>query len=348
MSADRARPRTPRRRGDAEPQTIRPVAGESLAWRRLTAAVAEAISVLVPGQCLVLSAKRRGYWVHLVADGRGGLHAEASSNAWLKARDELDRAAVARLGALGWAPPTLTREEVEATDEGLEGSSNFTRFWPAPAPLVEAATLLTTTLREVYGIRRPGQLEYTAFGPGLKEILLPTLGLANAPLPDDDEDDEHGGELLQPENPEELLAAVVETLRSFSDLEEVVSDEDGDIPLRYGNTLIFVRVAADAPYVELFSPVARGVEPTLELLKALNDLTGHHRQVGFFISGDTVYASLDLVADPFVPDHVGASLAVLGELCDDVGPDLRQRFGGHAPLEPAPRKQAKRRRARYN
>ena len=348
MSADRARPRTPRRRGDAESQTIRPAAGESLAWRRLTAAVAEAISVLAPGQCLVLSAKRRGYWVHLVAGGRGGLYAEASSNAWLKARDELDGTAIARLGALGWAPPTVTREEVEAADEALEGSSNYTRSWPAPAPLVEAAALLSATLREVYGIRRPGQLEYTAFDPDLKEILLPTLGLDNAPLPDDDDDDEHGGELLQPENQEELLAAVVETLRSFSDLEEVVSDEDGDIPLRYGNTLIFVRVGADAPYVELFSPVARGVEPTLELLKALNDLTGHHRQVAFFITSDTVYASLDLVADPFVPDHVGASLTVLGELCDDVGPDLRQRFGGHAPLDPAPHKQAKRRRSRYN
>jgi hypothetical protein len=308
----------------------------------------ETLAVLGAGQCLVLSAKRKGYWVHLVAGGRAGVHAEASSSAWLKARDALDPGQVARLRRLGWADPTATREEVEAADEALDRSSNFSRDWHAPAPIGEVAALAVATLREVFGIRRPAQLEYTAFGPGPREILLPALGLDHLPLPDDEPEHDHRPELVEPENREELFQAVVDALRSHTDLDDVVVDEDGDIPLRYRGALIFLRVADDAPYVELFSPVLTGVEPSLELHQALNELTGHHRQVRFFVTGGIVYAALDLVADPFVPDHLTASLAVLGRLCDEVAHDLKQRFEGSTPFEEKPRRRSKRRKLRYN
>ncbi len=358
MTAKRSKTRSSVRRGSVKVDgnraarahgrgADRPGRSEPTPWERLAGAVAEAIAVLTPGQCLVLSAKRRGYWVHLVAGGHGGVHAEATSNAWLKARDILDEEKVARLRELGWAEPTATREEVEASDETLDRSSNFTRDWRGPAPLPEVAAVAVATLRDVYGMRRTNQLEYTAFGPGPKEILLPTLGLDNAPLPE--ETHEHDDEqLVQPENREELRLAVTDALRSFTDLDEVSEDEDGDIPLRYGGALIFLRVAGDAPYVELFSPLLSGVEPSLELYKALNELTGHHRQIGFFFTGGIVFASLDLLADPFVPDHLGGALAVLGRLCDETGHDLQQRFGGSTAFEEAARQPGKRRKARYN
>ncbi len=320
----------------------------SPAWTRLEERLAEAISALAAGQCLVLSAKRRGYWVHLVAGGHAGVHAEASSSAWLNARDALDAAQVARLRQLGWADPAATREEVEAAEETLDRSSNFSRDWRAPAPLAEVAALSIATLREVYRIRRPGQLEYTAFGPGPKEILLPTLGIDHLPLPDEETEHAHRPELVQPESREELFQAVADALRSHTDLDEVVVDEDGDVPLRYGGALIFLRVADDAPYVELFSPVLTGVEPSLELYQALNELTGHQRQVGFYYAGGIVYAALDLVADPFVPDHLTAALAVLGRLCDDTAHELKQRFGGATAFEEKPRRKSKRRTTRYN
>jgi hypothetical protein len=359
MTADRAKAATSKRRaaaGEVPDKGVRTNGKnasrsgptDSLAWTRFTAAVAGALSVLDAGQCLVVSGKRRSSWVHLVVGAHGGVYAEAAANAWLKTRDTLDTTRLARLRELGWAEPAATREEVEESEETLDRSSNFSRNWGGPAPLAEVAALVTATLREVYGLRRPGQLEYTAFGPGPREILLPTLGIANAPLPDEESKHTHEPELVQPESREELFAAVIEALRSYTDLDDVAVDEDGDIPLRYGSAVIFLRVGDDAPYVELFSPVLKGVEPSLELYKALNDLTGHHRQVGFFTTGGAVYASLDLIADPFVPDHLGAALAVLGRLCDDTGHDLQHRFGGSTPFEQEPRKRSKRRKDRYN
>jgi hypothetical protein len=319
---------------------------ESPAWRQFAADVATALSVLSEGQCLVLSAKRRGAWVHMVIGEEGSVYAEAASNEWLKPREALDADALARLGELDWQAPTATREEVEAADEALYRTSNFSRGWRGPAPLEAIAEVATATLREVYGLRRPSQLEYTAFGPGLKEILLPTLGIDNAPLPDDDPD--HAQHFLEPESREELFDAVTEALQEYVDPAGIVVDEDGDIPLRMGKALIFLRVADDAPYVELFSPLVEGVESSPELYAAVNEIASRNRQVKAFLSGETVFAAIDLVADPFVPDHLSGALAVLGRLCEDVAPELLQRFGGRRPIDKAPARRTRRRRHRYN
>jgi hypothetical protein len=345
MTARRATSGTKSRTG-AAPAASRRTGAEPEAWVRLSTSLAEALSALGEGQCLVLSAKRRGAWVHFVVGGSGGIYAEAASNEWLKPREALDRNRIARMRELGWSDPAATRDEVEASDETLDRSSNFSRGWRGPAPLAEVAATAIATLREVYGLRRSSQLEYTAFGPGLKEILLPTLGLDNAPLPDEDHEHEHS--LLEPENRDELFLAVSEAIQEVVDPDGIVVDEDGDIPLRMGSALIFLRVADDAPYIELFSPLVKGVEPSLDLFAALNEISRHNRQVAAFIAGDSVFASLELIADPFVPAHLNAALAVLGNLCEEAASELQQRFGGRRPFDEAPRKRSRRRRVRYN
>ena len=334
--------------------------GADAAWGRFSRALAEALAVLGADQCLVVSSKRRGYFVQLVALGDDGVHAEAVSNEWLRPKQALDAARLALLRKLGWAAPTVTRAELEAAEdedtdsERPTGWSNFHRDWTGPAPLDAVAELAVRTLREVYGIRRPEQLEYMAFAPGPREILLPTLGIANLPLFEDeaeqeeDDDHVHEGELLRPENAEELLEAVVEALRSFTDLEDPTIDEDGDIPLRYGSALLILRADDEAPYVSLVSPLLTGVAPTPELHEALDELMRSHRQARFYVAARTVHAAVDLVADPFVPDHLGATLAVMGRLCDETGRELQQRFGGSTAFEEEPAARPRRRRIHYN
>jgi len=322
------------------------------AWSNLAAAVAGTLAALVDEQCLVLSGKRRSCFVQFLSLGDRGIHVEAASNEWLRRKEALDRAAMARMRALGWIAPTLTRRQVEALEEDDEtpaGCSNFSRDWAAPTPFAEIAASAITALREVYGLRRPGQLEYVAFAPGPREILLPTLGLDNLPLFDAEEDeDAHEPEVVTPESPAELQRAVVEALRSFTDLDEVEIDEDGDIPLRYGSALISLKVPDDAPFVELLAPVLLGVEPSPELYATLGELSRTHRQVKFYLFKSTVTATLELVADPFVPAHLAAALAVMGRVCDETGRDLQQRFGGRTAFETEPATRTRRRRIRYN
>jgi hypothetical protein len=334
--------------------------GADGAWSRLATAVAEALAVLDADQCLVLNSKRRGYFVQLVVLDDGGVHAEAVSNEWLRPKHTLDAACARRLAELGWSEPTLTRAEVEAAEEAgkeaepPEGSTNYSRNWSGRAPFREVAELAVATLREVYGIRRTEQLAYVAFAPGPREILLPTLGIANLPVFEDDEEEEeddehvHAGDLLRPENAEELREAVVEALRSFTDLEDPTVDEDGDIPLRYGSALIILRVDDEAPFVGLVSPLLTGVPTSPEVHEALNELTRSHRQVRFYHATGTVHAAMDLIADPFVPDHLGSALAVMGTLCDETGRELQHRLGGTKAFEVGPGTRPKRRKARYN
>jgi hypothetical protein len=355
MPARRKRAGTPGR-GALAPTASRAVLA---AWDRLSHAVAEALAVLGEDQCLVLSSKRRGYFVQLVSLGADGVHAEAVSNSWLRPKHALDAGQIARLGKLGWAAPNVTRAQIDAAEDADSdaerpvGSSNYFRDWEGPPPFSAIADLVMTTLREVYGIRKPEQLEYVAFAPGPREILLPTLGIGNLPLADEDEDDEdedhiHEGELLRPEDADELRDAVLEALKSFTDLADPSADEDGDIPLRYGSALLILRADSDAPFVGLDSPLLTGIAPSVELHEALADLMRSHRQVRFYIAARTVHAAVDLIADPFVPDHLGATLAVMGRLCDETGPELQHRFGGSTAFEEEPPARPKRRKVRYN
>jgi hypothetical protein len=347
-----------RQQRDSKTATPRRGRDGDAAWDRLERGIAEALTVLGEEQCLVLSAKRRGYFLQLLVLGEEGVHAEAVSNAWLRPRYALDASQERRLAALGWNAPSVTRAMIEAYDEEDEdaepptGSSNHFRDWDHPAPFAAIAALVIATLRDVYGIRRPGQLEYTAFGPGPREILLPSLGLQNLPVElDDDEqacEHEHADHLLRPEDPAELQAALVEALKACTELDDPTVDEDGDIPLRYGSALIMLRVADDAPYVMLASPLVTGVPASPEVHEALNELSRSHRLVRFYHTGGTVHAALDLIADPFVPDHLEATLAVMGSLCDELGPELQHRLGGSTAFESQRQARPRRRKQHSN
>jgi hypothetical protein len=333
--------------------------GGETAWARLERGVAEALAVLGTEQCLVLSAKRRGYFVQLLVLGDEGVHAEAVANAWLRPKHALDTGQEKHLAALGWNAPNVTRAMIDAYDEEDEdaerptGSSNHFRDWDDPAPFAAIAALVIATLREVYGIRRPDQLEYTAFGPGPREILLPSLGLQCLPIDIEDEEEdacghEHADHLLRPEDPAELQAALVEALKACTELDDPTVDEDGDIPLRYGSALIVLRVADDAPYVMLASPLVTGVPASAEIHETLNELSRTHRLIRFYHTGGTVHAALDLVADPFVPDHLEAALAVMGSLCDELGPELQHRLGGSTAFGSERQARPRRRKQHYN
>jgi len=71
------------------------------------------------------------------------------------------------------------------------------------------------------------------------------------------------------------------------------------------------------------------------LLEAVNEINRDHTFVRAWWDTDRVVLCTDLMASPYVEQHVIAALLGFGELADEIDDDLQRRFGGRVFLGPA-------------
>jgi hypothetical protein len=282
---------------------------------------------------LVLCHKTSRRFVQFASFGHGGLRAEAVSNASLEEGEKLDDGRLQRLGELGWLDPTVSIAEAEAAGHRDGGASpNHFRDWPHPAPFAEVAALAVTTLREVLGVQTPSRLCYRARNRRRERILLPALRLN--PLRESPEPAQEGAVgLLWPRTWEQLRDAALAALRENTGNPELDTDGQGDIPIRCGSALVWVRVDRKIPVIDLFSHVLSDVEPTPGLLEALNELNQARRPATFFVVNSKVVATVQVDCDPLHPPALIRALGFLGELVDETDDDLGSRFGGRTAFE---------------
>ena len=103
------------------------------------------------------------------------MRAEAVSNAYLPETSQLSNSACDDLVKLGWNPPTYI--QVEGVAEPADGSSNFYLDAATPVPHSKLAALAVESLRRIYLVRHPGELEYTACDREATSIRFPSLKL---------------------------------------------------------------------------------------------------------------------------------------------------------------------------
>jgi len=139
-----------------------------MTWDAFESQLAAVLGVLEGDQFLIISAKRGWAYVQFSRQSGHGIRGEAMSNLYLSADRQLSEAEMATLAALRWLVPTET-------------VPNFYQYWPEPVESHTAAKVSVRTLREVYGIDHPEQLQYEAFDKDQCQILLPTLGVARTP-----------------------------------------------------------------------------------------------------------------------------------------------------------------------
>jgi hypothetical protein len=225
------------------------------------------------------------------------LRGEVSGNTYLDSRLHLSEARVHALLGVGWTAP-----DPAPGDEFSVGSANFTVELPraTSARLVE---MTVATVRDVFDVPHPSFLE------------LPGLGPVSPP----------GGT-------EDLRSKVERTLAQHFE-EPVLRDKDGDIPIRSGSAMVFVRVAADAPVVELFSPLLLGASGDALALERINRA---NRTIRFakltWISG-RVMANHEIWCDPFVPELLIGAVGVMMTLADEMDDRLRAEVGGRRFFE---------------
>lgn len=127
-------------------------------------------------------------------------------------------------------------------------------------------------------------------------------------------------------------------LAQVLDKDELITDDDGEWPVRAGSAIVIVRVVEGLPpALQLYSPVLRGVATTADLFDALNEINGRIRYGRVFVANHVVVVAMELPAVDLTATHIAFACAQLGNLADHMDDTLRGRFGGEVAFDPNPR-----------
>ena len=126
----------------------------------------------------------------------------------------------------------------------------------------------------------------------------------------------------------EVRAQVLAATRVMLSNDELVYDDEGDLPLRRGDVMLFIRVLDDPLSVLVFSPVLVGVSESLSLFERLNALNANMHFVRFCLTHGGVVVDLEVPGDVFAPALLEAACRTIAEAAETVGADLQHDFGG--------------------
>jgi hypothetical protein len=310
-----------------EPTTADLRAKVTEAWREFAAALAAVLPTLPPGAHVDLTldptASGTGmavYSVSLRVLDDGGIEALAVGNAGLPEGFRMDRSAVADLVALGWSPPGV-----------LPGSGESFGLRSSTAQANRLATVVSRTLRDVYGAPHPAFLVYLVHDDADQPIDAPPLATArHEPIADADAPDAAtalAGVADEVIPLEDRVRTVVATM-SKTTVDELQVDTDGDIGIRAGSAMVFVRVRDNPPLVDVFSPILTEVEPTEQLYVKLSELTNRMPIGRLYCAQDTVWASIPVFGRNFQATHLMLAVQVMTGLADELDDRLHGEFGG--------------------
>jgi len=126
--------------------------------------------------------------------------------------------------------------------------------------------------------------------------------------------------------PEKVAAVIGAMLKTAP--ESLPVDKDGDIGIRSGSAMVFVRVRDNPPLVDVFSPVLTEVDANEQLYVKLSELT-HRMPIGrLYCTGETVWASVPVFGRDFQATHLMLAVQVMTGLADELDDRLHGEFGG--------------------
>ena len=242
--------------------------------------------------------------------------AEASSNASLGDGFQLSDAQLDEMEAAGWAPPSVA---------GPHPSPDFTMVKPQEES--EALTTCATdALWSIFGVQHPVFLAPDQ----LAEILHPE------PL------HEEAGPTSR-FDPDDLTAQMP---RDRADLDDMVTQEltemfghppirdaDGDVTIRVGSSMVFVRTTPAADEIVLFSAMVHDVEGRSRAVEVLNDLNVEAKFGRFALYRDRVFVTMSLLAHPFVAAHLHQGVRRISQLADDLDDMLAAKLRGRTTFK---------------
>lgn len=283
------------------------------AWTEFQSRLSEVISVIDDSGDLVIGTASEnadaGPFVQFSAPVRDLIRSEAASNATLGSTFQLSTEQLHSMEELGWQPPTAG---------GVRPSGNF---W-VEEPQEDSdhlSELAVSALRDVYGVQHPVFLAPDQ----LAEILQPKPD----PIADATDLDVEDVLATVPGSQEHLNNLVDEELTDMFG-HRPIRDEEGDIAIRVGSTMLFLRTTPDAREIILFATVVHDVEGRSRAMEVLNDLNVDARWVKFQLIRDRVFVTLSLPARPFVPAHLHQAVRIMSDVADGIDNDLADKLNG--------------------
>jgi hypothetical protein len=308
------------------------------AWRDFARHLVDALRDLEPGTTLDLTldptASGTGdaiYSVQVSGEDDDMLSATAVGNADLPAAYRLHRTVIAEIVALGWSPPGV-----------VAGSGESFGLRVPKSEAQKLSRLVTRTLRDIYGTPHPAFLTYLAHDINGRVAPLPSLGVARSLASIVDADGDGVVDVVRPVGQGGLaelgdetdglplydkVTTVVAKLMKTTP-EELPIDPDGDIGIRSGSAMVFVRVRDNPPLVDVFSPILTEVEPTERLYMRLSELTNRMPIGRLYCTNDTVWASVPVFGRDFQATHLMLAVQVMTGLADELDDRLHGEFGG--------------------
>jgi len=280
------------------------------AWSEFEARLAEVISVVDDSGDLTIGTESGstgpGPFVRFSSPQRDRVRAEAAADPDLAADLRLDPDQAAAMAALGWHPP--------AAD-----GSGCPRFWleddqDRPERLAASAV---GALRDVYGVPHPVFLAPDQLGEVLRG-LTPVESAGGGLVPAEPAPGSARRRL------EALVDAELTELYGYPPLR----DAEGDVAIRVGSTMLFLRTAPDGQEVLVFSAVVHDVAGRSRATEVLNDLNVAARWVKFQLVRDRVFVTLSVLARPFVPEHLRQAVRILSDVADGIDEELAAKLYG--------------------
>lgn len=288
------------------------------AWRNFTVRLAEVIGVMDDSHDLTIGSIATGSqtvpFVRFSSITPETLRAEAASNGVLGEHFQLLTDQLDAFEAHGWHPPVS------------EGERPTPNFWIEmhQDDSDRLAELAVIALRDIYRIQHPVFLAPDQ----LAEILQPQP----EPLAGYSEFDAEDVTAIVPvshEHLDDMIEAEVTEMFGHRPLR----DSEGDIAIRIGSTMLFLRTSTDHREIILFAALVHEVDGRSRAMEILSDLNTEARLVKFQLIRDRVFVTLSVFAHPFVPAHLHQAVRMMSEVADGIDDELAIRLRGRTTFE---------------
>jgi hypothetical protein len=286
-------------------------------WAEFQTRLSEVISLIDESAdltiCTAASNSDGVPFVRFRAPARDTVRAEAAGNATLNDDFQLQPAQLAAMEELGWQPPSA--EPGGSAEYWVEGAQEDSD---------RLAALAVAALRDVYGVQHPVFL-----APDQLAEVLQTAPTAIEEAVTGEVDEVSAVVPANRAHLDALVDAELTTIFGHAPLR----DHEGDVAIRVGSAMLFLRTTADAREVRLFAPVVHDVAGRSRAAEVLNDLNVEARWVKFQLVRDRVFVTTSVQARPFVAAHLHQAVRIMSEIADSVDDELAVKLNGRTTFD---------------
>lgn len=272
------------------------------AWTGFGSRLAEVLSVMDDTADLAIGTESAGAdtgpLLRFSSPRRDIVRGEAAAHSTLGGAVPLSPEQTTVLTTLGWRAPTAA-----AAGPGAD-------FWVEESQdrCESLSGLAVAALRDVYGVPHPVFLAPDQLSEVLRGPVLTGELDARARAHQLDDLVDHELSLMYGHPP--------------------LRDAEGDVAIRVGSTMLFLRTSPDGQEVTVFAAVVHDVAGRSRATEVLNDLNVEARWVKFQLVRDRVFVSLSVLARPFVPEHLHHAVQIMSEVADGIDDELAAKLHG--------------------